>query len=221
MGKGFLAARLAAFCESVYGTEFSLGINHMHILYLEGCTAQTLEPNPDAADKFNDARIILRFSEAGVAEIVFAAPATSEPGLSATHDLKSARLGGVARIAIGFHKEKWKMGYHKSTNHPALVQCAPITVHRDANKDGKRTGDPVTVDVVGLNQHGTRPGIPPTIVGGYSYGCLVGQDWIQHISFITLLKQDPRYIADGLFKFSTTVVDYGKFWAFAKEGLQA
>lgn len=41
------------------------------------------------------------------------ADATSEPGLSATMSKQGAKLGGVFRIAIGFHKEKWVMGFHK------------------------------------------------------------------------------------------------------------
>lgn len=212
MDKKTLASRLVAYCESVYDTEFCRDNGACNILYLEGCDAGTLTPNQDTPDKFNDVRAIIQFRNL-IPEIVFAVAATCEPGLKATNDPKSARIGGVARIAIGFHKEKWRIGFHKGDpRHPALVQVAPITVFRDANRDGKRTGDVITDNVVGLNQHGTKRGIPPTIVGGWSYGCLVGQTWDAHLQFIDLLAKDIRYQENNTFLFSSTVVDYGKFW---------
>lgn len=212
MDTKLLATRLVAYCESVYGTEFCRENGACNILYLEGCDAASLTPNNDAHDLFNDVRAVIQFRDL-IPEIVFAAAATCEPGLKATLDPKSGKLGGVARIAIGSHKEKWRMGFHKGDpKHPALVQAAPITVFRDANRDGKRTGDVITANVVGLNQHGTRRGIPPTIVGGYSYGCLVGQVWGAHMTFIGLLAKDIQYQENNDFLFSSTVVDFGKFW---------
>lgn len=97
--------------------------------------------------------------------------------------------------------------------HPALVQCAPIFGRRDGNKDGKRTGDLVTDNVQGLNQHGTRDGLKPVRVGEWSYACLVRRYWKDHVAFMRLCSQDPRYLADNAFRYSTTVVDYSKFIA--------
>lgn len=92
------------------------------------------------------------------------------------------------------------------------MQYGKITGHRDKNLDGKRTGDLVTDNVVGLNQHGTRPGLKSVRVGEWSYACLVRRMWEDHLDFIELCKNDPRYIVDNKFKFSTTIVDYSAFW---------
>jgi len=107
------------------------------------------------------------------------------------------------------------MGFHKGNpEHPALVQRGKIIGTRDANRDGKRTGDLVTDNVKGLNQHGTRPNLLSMRVGEWSYACLVGREWTKHIRFIQMLKADKRYISNAKFLFSTTVVDYSKFWAW-------
>lgn len=219
--------KLVEYCEETYGTEFDLSPGACNIVYLEGATvvgddqldadldavtgAPDIVGNADAPDRFNDVRMIISFHN-GVPVVRHCVTATTEPGYSATHDPRSAKLNGVARIAIGCHPEKWRIGYHKKDiKHPALVQAAPITVHRDKNRDGKRTGDPVTEDVRGLNQHGTKEGVTPTRVGGWSYGCLVGADFYVHLLFIALLKRDPRYVKDNNFLWDSTVVDWSKF----------
>lgn len=54
---------------------------------------------------------------------------------------------GAARIAFGQYKS-WQVGIHNAdspTAHAALKQVGELTVHRDLNKDGKRTGDRVFV----------------------------------------------------------------------------
>lgn len=207
------ASDLVAFSSSEYGTKFCKDPGAVNIVYLEGCTAADLTPNPDLPDLWNDTSTIIRFDENGIATFAHIAEATSEPGLSATMSKQSARRGGVFRIAIGFHEECWIRGFHqKNTQHPALVQCAPIRGHRDANRDGKRTGDLITTDVSGLNQHGTRPGLKSVRVGEWSYACLTRRLWERHLKFMAINDADPRYIANKLFRYSSTVVDYSHFW---------
>lgn len=207
------ASDLVAFSSSEYGTKFCKDPGAVNIVYLEGCTAADLTPNQDLPDLWNDTSTIIRFDENGLASFAHIAEATSEPGLSATMSKQSARRGGVFRIAIGFHENKWRIGLHqRNPAHPALVQVAPITGHRDRNRDGKRTADPMTQDVSGLNQHGTRPNLRSVRVGEWSYACLVRRMWKDHIDFMNLCHTDPRWIADNNFTFSTTVVDYSAFW---------
>ncbi len=206
------AQRILNFCQAEYGTKVDTTPGAVNIFYLEGCNVSDFSPNQDAPDGWNDPCIIISYNQAGQPQITFKAEATCEPGLSATQSKRASALGGVFRIAIGFHEEKWVQGFHKSNPvHPALVQCAPILGHRDANRDGKRTGDLVTDNVKGLNQHGSRPGIKPTRVGEFSYACLVRRMWGDQIAFMRLASLDPRYIANKDFKYSTTVVDYSKF----------
>jgi len=207
------ASEIIAFSSSIYGTKFDQTPGAVNILYLEGCTAATLEPNPDLPDLWNDTSTIIQFDQAGNAYFAHKAEATSEPGLSATMSKRSARLGGVFRIAIGYHEKKWRLGLHqRNPAHPALVQVAPITGHRDRNRDGKRTADPMTQDVSGLNQHGTRPNLNSVRVGEWSYACLVRRMWNEHMEFYNLCANDPRVKADANFTLSTTVVDYSAFW---------
>lgn len=201
------------FCKSQYGTEVSEMPGAVNIFYMEGCTASDLTPNPDLPDLWNDTRMVITHNALGVPEIVLTETATSEPGTSATMSARARAMGGVFRISIGFHKECWQRGFHKSNKqHPALVQCAPITGHRDKNLDGKRTGDLIINDVKGLNQHGTRPGLKSVRVGEWSYACLVGWWWRGHMEFIRLCDNDPRFLKNKKFKYSTTVVDWSAFW---------
>ena len=92
------------------------------------------------------------------------------------------------------------------------LQCAPILVHRDRNRDFKRPGDPL-LPARGINHHGTRPGFVARTVGMFSMGCTVRLHWQEHLEFIELLKTDPRYVADPKCRFSASYLDGGKVWA--------
>lgn len=206
------AQNIIDFCQKQYGTLVDTTPGATNLFYLEGCTAADLSPNSDLLDGWNDTALIISYNAAGAPTITLKAEATSEPGLSATLSKRAQKTDGVFRIAIGFHRECWQQGFHKrNPQHPALVQCSPITGTRDKRQTGKRTGYQSIADVSGLNQHGTRPGLTSLRVGEWSYACLVRRMWGDHIAFMRLCSLDPRYIADKSFKYSTTVVDYSKF----------
>ena len=180
---------------------------HLNIVYIEGMNPDfTL--NADETDGWNDLSLIIDHTAAGVPEIIFSAVCTTEPGKAAIFDSEARRLGGVARIAFG-QQRAWRVGFHKQARlfdqHPALVQCAPVTVHRDSNRDGKRTGDRMGV-ATGLNQHSTFPGYTGGNIGKWSAGCLVRRWWDSHLKFMFLVKSDARYRADTRHIFSTTVI---------------
>ncbi len=200
-----LAAQIVAYMEAKKYTVFR-GTDQVNIVYLEGSNEDGT-PNADAPDGWNDRRIVIVWRD-GKPEIVHNAPATTEPGIQATNSLSAQRRGGVARIQFG-QFTAWRMFYHQYAKfgplHPALVQCAPLKVHRDANKDGKRTGDPLDW-AQGINQHSTRPNMVPGRVQSWSEGCLVCPVWGLHEQFIALCKADPRYIADDQFVFTTTII---------------
>lgn len=196
------------FCRDIYGTEIDQRPGAVNLFAFEGCSPD-LKQNDDRPDAWNDTISIIQFTD-GKPTFTHLAEGTSEPGASSTFSKQAARLGGVARIALGWHKEKWRIGFHQQNQmHPALVQAAPITVHRDRNRDGKRTGDPVTTDVQGLNWHSTRPGIKPTRVGGFSAGCIVGRDWNTHVDFMVKVRTHQMLFGTELF--SGTVVDWSRF----------
>lgn len=208
------AQQILQFCATEYGTRIALNPGEVNIVYLEGANID-LSPNKDLPDQWNDLRCVITHDVTGRPKFDLLAMATSEPGLSATNSKRAEKTGGVFRIAIGYHHEKWRNGFHKQNrNHPALVQAAPILGTRDKNRDGKRTGDLVTNDVMGLNQHGTRPGLLPVRVGEFSYACLVGRAWEEHIRFKALWQADPRFLSNRDFLYSSTVMDYSHFWAW-------
>lgn len=191
------------------GDRFATGPGEKNLIYLEGMNPDfTL--NNDAPDGWNDLRCVLEFLESGQPYFSFVARATCEPGAAATFGPKAAKLGGVARLQLKQYRESCTMGFHKSNrSHPALVQSGEILVHRDANRDMKRTGDQL-LPAYGINHHGTRPGFKGERVGNWSEGCCVGWDWGEHLAFIGFMKQDPRYIANPAFRWDFALVDAGK-----------
>lgn len=200
------------------GYEVATGLGEYNIVYLEGADPDGRH-NADLPDGWNDRRLLIRTDADGTVRLALNTAATTEPGLAATKSTAARRRGGVARIAIGQHRA-WRMGWHKNLiTQPALVQCAPLPVHRDYNQDGKRTGDRLDVGLFGINQHGTRPGIVPGKVGRWSEGCMVGQIWQEHLAFIDLLHTDLRYQVDPQFVFTATVIDGDDFarWCAAQE----
>ncbi len=178
---------------------------YINIVYLEGVSLDG-SLNKDLANQWNDLRILFKYVN-GEPIVIHAVSATTEPGFKPT--IKPSNKKGVARIAFAQYTA-WKMGYHKAskygTKHPALVQCKSVAVHRDFNKDGKRTGDRLDVGLFGINQHSTKEGYKGSTVEDWSEGCLVGKDWNQHLKFLELLKTDPRYQLDNDFIFTTAIV---------------
>lgn len=209
-----IAAKIVAFFDKK-GYTYSKDQGHLNIVYIEGMNLNfTL--NSDKKDEWNDLRCVFAFNPSGIPYMAFVAVCTTEPGYQATISPEARKAFGVARIKFGQYTS-WRMGFHKKarslTPHPALVQFGPIPVHRDFNKDGLRTGDAVTQGY-GINQHGTRPGYIGGNVGNWSAGCLVGQWWPEHMSFINLMATDPRYISNKKFVFTTAIIagdDFVKF----------
>ena len=212
-----LAAELVAYMRH---KEYRIAENpgEVNIIYLEGGNLDGTV-NPDMPDRWNDRRIVLSFYTNGIPQILLNTASTSEPGMAATITARARRLGGVARVAIRQYLGKWRVGSHKGdSKHPALVQAAQIHVYRDKNRDFMRTGDAYQT-ATGINQHSTRPGWYGKLVGMWSEGCLVGRDWKDHLLFMSLIRNDPRYIEDKTFAFDTTIIDTSDFAMFKKKVL--
>lgn len=175
------------------------------IVYLEGCSWDGT-PNDDKLDGWNDRRIILKFDD-GHPVITGNFLASCEPGKYYTwHPLHPS---GAARIEFGQYRA-WRVGTHgwgTAEPHEALVQVAPITVRRDKNKDGYRTGDAADTGLFGINQH---HGYNLPSVGRASAGCLVGQMREGHAQFMRMVKSDARYKLNRGYTFFTTVIDSTK-----------
>ncbi|MGC9528395.1 MAG: SH3 domain-containing protein [Limnospira sp.] len=162
-------------------------------------------PNRDAANQFNDVLSILVF-ESGLPKLIYCDRATTEPGYYYTQYPVNPR--GAARIEFGQY-QAWKVGTHKAgtaSEHEALVQRGgTITVRRDGNQDGIRTGDPSDTGYFGINIHG---GWDASIydIGLTSAGCIVTPKMSDHRKFMQLVKQDPRYRRNQNYVFRATII---------------
>lgn len=171
-------------------------IRAINIVATEGSDAEG-RPISDEIDKWNDRILLVR----NTGEILVNTAGTTEPGKYYT--MTPMNIRGAARIALGFQDNIWTFGWHFKQK--ALVQCAPIKVHRDLNKDGYRTGDIVTIENgMGLNFHTTAdvPGGKPPMVGRYSAGCVVTQD-----STVFYNKIMPTLRSSGRNTFGIFVID--------------
>lgn len=190
--------------------------NFFTIVYIEGANADG-RPNPDAPDQFNDRRIVLKRDASGRPVVMHNALATTEPGKHFT--MQPLNPNGAARIAFGQYKA-WRVGFHRANQspprkHEALVQAGMVTVHRDKNKDGKRTGDRTFEgDSFGINQHHAHDA-PANSIGTHGAGCLVGRSKAEHQAFMALIKKDPRFGASRGYLYMTTVINGDHFGAFA------
>ncbi|MEH2069482.1 MAG: peptidoglycan-binding protein [Nostoc sp.] len=172
-----------------------------NIVYLEGVNEDwTL--NKDTPNQFNDRRIVIEVVD-GIPKIVNHWQATTEPGKWYTYNPMNP--GGAARIKFGQYKA-WAVGIHgNSEPHEALVQVAPITVHRDFNKDFQRTGDKLDTGIFAVNQHYGYDA-PVNDIKNASAGCLVGRRREGHREFMAIVKQDRRYLANRNYVFYSTVI---------------
>ncbi|MFN6475345.1 peptidoglycan-binding domain-containing protein [Nostoc sp. DedQUE07] len=172
-----------------------------NIVYIEGLNADgTL--NNDAPNVFNDRRIVIEVVD-GVPKIAGNWEATSEPGSYYTYHPINA--GGAARIQFGQYKA-WAVGIHGNAEpHEALVQVRDITVCRDFNKDGTRTGDKLDTGLFAVNQHWGYD-YPANDINNASAGCLVGRTRQGHREFMSLAKRDRRYKANNGYIFYATVI---------------
>ena len=177
---------------------------YLNIVYLEGVSKDGT-PNDDRANAFNDRRIVL-IVESGAPVEKGNWTATTEPGKDFTE--RPMNPAGAARIAFGQYKS-WRVGIHnasKPSRHEALVQVGNIRVHRDLNKDFKRTGDSVFEgSSFGVNQHHGFDR-PEDNIGPASAGCLVGRSKVEHREFIQIVKTDPRFKASQGYKYITTII---------------
>ncbi len=212
------AHAIAAYCK-MKGYPWETTPGHLNLIYIEGLNLD-FTPNNDRFDEWNDLRIIVDHNPATLAPTIrFIQVATTEPGRKSTFSAHAKRLGGVARLAFRHYAGKWVQGYHHTAKyrkqHPALVQKRGevVMVHRDFNKDGKRTGDPLC-PAFGINHHGVMPGVVPRLVGGHSAGCPVGLDWEQHLEFIEITRTDLRFLETPNFAYSATPIAGDDFLKF-------
>ncbi len=205
-----LAKRILRFMRA-QGYWIARSPNMYNIVYIEGMNEDgTL--NDDRFDEWNDRRLVIHVGPGGVPELLVNDQGTTEPGAFYTNRPLNAQ--GAARIAFGQYKA-WVDGLHQGWQ-PALVQRENIKVHRDLNKDGKRSAnDPIDIGkTFGVNQHSTSPNRTPDMVGPYSAGCLVGRRYQWHQKFLTIVRKDVRYQMNKGYLFMSTIIPGDAFVAW-------
>lgn len=173
-------------------------VKAINIVYIEDADANTWKPVKGKLDEWDDVRVLV--TDDG--DVLMSAEATCEPGGHYTYNPMNPK--GAFRIALDTQfLDAWRFGYHHKQQ--ALIQCADIIGHRDANKDGIRTGDLiVTGPDFCVNQHTTGDSDdapPPEKIGRWSAGCLTGRFASTHYNkFLPILR------SSGNNKFDTVVV---------------
>lgn len=198
-GRG-LASRILNYMSSK-GYKIFEGQRQYNIVYVEGMNIDG-RTNRDRDNVFNDIRLVIEVKN-GVPSIV-GGPwlATTEPGRHYVDHPMNKK--GAARIKFDQYSA-WQVGVHNG-NHEALIQTGgAVTVHRDFDRNGIRTGDRLDTGYFGINQHNGYDN-PVTHVGKASAGCLVGRSRAEHRQFMKLIKQDRRYQANKRFIFTSTII---------------
>ena len=174
-----------------------------NIVYVEGMDANG-RLNADRPNEWNDRRMVIRIAPGGQPEMLVNDHATTEPGKFYTWH--PTNPNGVARIAFGQYKA-WVKGLHHG-KWPALVQRERVKLHRDLDRNSRRgASDPIDIGkTFGINQHSTSPDKVPEFVNSFSAGCLVGRRYAWHTSFLDIVEQDPRFLANQGYLFITTVI---------------
>ena len=126
-------------------------------------------------------------------------PVTTDPGVPW---LENGLAKGTAILGEGQHRGAWTFGKHRG-QYDALVQCKPMPVYRDANKDRRLDLDsPIETGLWGINAH--KAGRDSSAVGRWSAGCTVFKRAADFEEFMALCRQQKR--ANGWDTFSYTLV---------------
>ena len=148
------------------GYRFFKGVYNLNIIGVRS------KESVKQSNKFDDAIIVcwgIDSERTGIPnKLIFAA--TTDPGIKSLKAPMNAK--GTAILVPGQYKGSHTIGFHQG-KYEALVQCAPVKVYRDANKDNILDTDKRTIDtgMFGINIH--KAGIASVIVDGWSAGCQV------------------------------------------------
>ena len=111
---------------------------------------------------------------------------TTDPGIKSLKVPMNAK--GTAILVPGQYRGSHKIGLHQG-KYEALVQCAPVKVYRDANRDDILDVDKRTIDtgMFGINIH--KAGLASVIVDGWSAGCQVLAKTDEYEIFMDLCRK--------------------------------
>lgn len=123
---------------------------------------------------------------------------TTDPGLSVS--LSPDNPKGIARIVPGQYLGAWQIGKHKG-KYTALVQCKPISVYRDNNRNNVFDTKKIEIGIFGINIH--KAGVKSQYVQNWSEGCVVFQKSKDFDEFMKLVQKSVKLYGD---KFTMTLI---------------
>ena len=148
------------------GYRFFKGVYNLNIIGVRS------KESVKQSNKFDDAIIVcwgIDSERTGIPnKLIFAA--TTDPGIKSLKAPMNAK--GTAILVPGQYRGSHTIGFHQG-KYEALVQCAPVKVYRDGDKDNILDMDKRTIDtgMFGINIH--KAGIASVIVDDWSAGCQV------------------------------------------------
>jgi hypothetical protein len=138
-------------------------------------------------NQFND-QLYLIYKNEGLSQFVEIFPITTKPGLYWLKKFDNPK--GCAILVPNQYLGCWKLGLHLG-QYEALVQCKPVKVYRDNDKDDQFDLEPSTIDegVFGINIHRSNPFTQSYIVDMWSAGCQVFQKFADYEHFLYICKK--------------------------------
>jgi hypothetical protein len=120
-------------------------------------------------------------------EIVKFWPITTDPGVYYQKNLLNSK--GCAVMKPGQYVDAYALGAHIKPTHKALIQVRPVTVYRDADKDGISEAEgKEDTGLFGVNIHGANNGTVTKTIGPWSAGCQVHSTWSNKEEMIAICE---------------------------------
>ncbi len=116
---------------------------------------------------------------------------TTDPG---SYWLQLIDYKPTAILAAGQYRGAWKIGIHKT--YEALVQCKPVVVHRDGDKNNILNLEaPTEEGIFGINIHRANKNEGSTQVEKWSAGCIVINQGFSRFMYLCSLQTrfNPTY----------------------------
>lgn len=154
-------------------------------------------------NKFDDFILVI-YRDKDLEEVCKVYPATTDPG---EHWLKNPmNPKGTAVLPPGQHRGVWSIGKHQN-NYTALVQCKPLKVWRDNNKDEIIDYNNISTALdngyFGINIHRSNPYDKSYLVNKWSAGCQVFQAVADFNEFMSLCRRSATLYGNS---FSYTLI---------------
>lgn len=154
-----------------------------------------------SADTFNDALAVL-YDNADGKTVLLTYAITTDPGTY--YRLHPINVNGTAMLKPGHYPLCWRIGAHRG-KYQALVQRGPMTVYRDANRNGVlESGLPEDTGYFGINLHHAAINGYTLRVDRWSAGCQVFADKAHFDEVMALVNASAAIYGD---RFSYTLIN--------------